>query len=127
MLWFCALQHAISVEALQYLENQTDAKGRCLEVIKMPLPPPLHISEEESAGVAKVEGSAPREVRPSASVSCQPCHLHVVHMVPLLAMLGTLRPRTCHQSHQHGHCRHGHVQGCPCSCSLSQDSGDETL
>ncbi len=58
-------QHAISVEALQYLESQTDAKGRRLEVIKMPLPPPLHISKEESAGVAKVDGSAPREVRPS--------------------------------------------------------------
>ncbi|CAL5222373.1 g4727 [Coccomyxa viridis] len=54
-------QHAISAEALQYLESQTDAKGRRLEVIKMPLPPPLHISEEESAGVAKVDGSAPRE------------------------------------------------------------------
>ena len=56
------LQHAISVEALQYLEGETDAKGRRLEVIKMPCPPPLHITEEESNGVAHVEGSKPRKV-----------------------------------------------------------------
>ncbi len=72
------MQHAISAEALQYLESQTDAKGRRLEVIKMPLPPPLHISEEESAGVAKVDGSAPREVRPAACASCLPNHLQMV-------------------------------------------------
>ena len=60
----CVVQHAMSVEALRYLESQTDARGRSLEVIKMPLPPPLHISQEESAGVAKVDGSAPREVCP---------------------------------------------------------------
>ena len=56
------MQHAISVEALQYLESETDAKGRRLEVLKMPCPPPLHISEEEAAGVAKVDGSKPRQV-----------------------------------------------------------------
>lgn len=31
-------------------------------MIKMPCPPPLHITEEESNGVAHVEGSKPREV-----------------------------------------------------------------
>ena len=56
------MQHAISVEALQYLEGETDAKGRRLEVLKMPCPPPLYITEEEAAGVAEVNGSKPRQV-----------------------------------------------------------------
>ena len=50
------------MEALQYLEGQTDAKGRRLEVVKLPCPPPLYISEEESRGITKVEGTMPREV-----------------------------------------------------------------
>ena len=50
------------MEALQYLEGETDAKGRRLEVLKMPCPPPLHITEEEAAGVAQVDGSKPRQV-----------------------------------------------------------------
>ncbi len=51
------------MEALHFLEGQTDAKGRRLEVVKLPCPPPLHITEEESSGVAHVEGSKPRKVR----------------------------------------------------------------
>jgi len=51
------------VEALEYLESQTDAKGRRLKVVKMPCPPPLHISKDEANGVAKVAGSMPREVK----------------------------------------------------------------
>ena len=65
------MQHAISVEALRYLEGETDAKSRRLEVLKMPCPPPLHITEEEAAGVAKIDGSKPRQVGrvwPSASI-----------------------------------------------------------
>ena len=56
------MQHAVSVEALRYLEGETDAKDRRLEVLKMPCPPPLHITEEEAAGVAKIDGSKPRQV-----------------------------------------------------------------
>ena len=56
------MQHPVSVEALRYLEGETDAKGRRLEVLKMPCPPPLHITEEEAAGVAKIDGSKPRQV-----------------------------------------------------------------
>lgn len=40
-------QHAISSEALQLLEQETDAKGRKLQVIKLPCPPPLQRTEEE--------------------------------------------------------------------------------
>ncbi|EIE24482.1 agmatine deiminase [Coccomyxa subellipsoidea C-169] len=54
-------QHARSVEAYKYLSGQTDARGRQIEVIKLPLPPPLHMTEEEAAGIAQVEGSVPRK------------------------------------------------------------------
>lgn len=40
-------QHAISVDALHRLSRMTDAKGRPIEVIKLPLPGPLHATEEE--------------------------------------------------------------------------------
>lgn len=43
--WSYHLQHARSVEALDYLSNHVDAKGRKVEVIKVPLPPPQHYSE----------------------------------------------------------------------------------
>eukprot|EP01007_Sphenomonas_quadrangularis_P001548 NODE_2537_length_586_cov_64.592179_g2165_i0.p1 GENE.NODE_2537_length_586_cov_64.592179_g2165_i0~~NODE_2537_length_586_cov_64.592179_g2165_i0.p1 ORF type:complete len:134 (+),score=39.07 NODE_2537_length_586_cov_64.592179_g2165_i0:32-403(+) len=38
-----------------------DAKGRKLEIIKMPMPDPVIITAEESAGIDVVEGSCPRE------------------------------------------------------------------
>ena len=43
-----SLQHAISQEALAYLQSQTDSQGRPLQVIKLPVPPPLHITKEEA-------------------------------------------------------------------------------
>jgi len=42
------------VEDYEYLSSQTDAKGRPIEIIKLPLPPPLYMSEEEGAGVKQV-------------------------------------------------------------------------
>ncbi|KAF8064532.1 hypothetical protein HT031_003332 [Scenedesmus sp. PABB004] len=40
-------QTAISAEALALLEGETDARGRKLQVIKLPCPPPLHRTQEE--------------------------------------------------------------------------------
>lgn len=40
-------QHAVSTEALAILEQETDAQGRKLEVIKLPCPPPLYRTQEE--------------------------------------------------------------------------------
>lgn len=51
---FTVLQHAISVENYEYLRSQTDAKGRPIQIIKLPLPPPLYMTEEEGAGVKQV-------------------------------------------------------------------------
>jgi len=57
----CA-QYQRSLEALQVLSASADAKGRPLEVIKLPLPPVLHFTEEEARGVK----ARPRPARPEA-------------------------------------------------------------
>jgi len=53
-------QHAVSRAALERLEAATDARGRSLEVIKLPAPGPLTTTDEEASGVAPAEGSRPR-------------------------------------------------------------------
>jgi agmatine deiminase len=53
-------QHAISRDALARLEESTDARGRRLEVHKLPMPGPITISEEEARGVDAIEGTQPR-------------------------------------------------------------------
>ncbi|WP_407293721.1 agmatine deiminase [Stutzerimonas zhaodongensis] len=47
--------------AMQVLETATDAWDRQLIVHKMPIPGPLHASEEECAGVVPLVGSQPRD------------------------------------------------------------------
>ena len=47
--------------AMRVLEQVRDAKGRQLVVHKMPIPGPLHATEEECAGVDLVEGSQERD------------------------------------------------------------------
>ena len=47
--------------AMRVLEQARDAKGRQLVVHKMPIPCPLHATEEECAGVDLVEGSQERD------------------------------------------------------------------
>jgi agmatine deiminase len=53
-------QSAISREALAQLQSATDARGRPLEVLRLPSPEPLPITAEEAAGVAAAPGSQPR-------------------------------------------------------------------
>jgi agmatine deiminase len=53
-------QHAISQDALARLRAMTDARGRRLEVHKLPMPGPIVISEDEARGVDRVEGTLPR-------------------------------------------------------------------
>ncbi len=53
-------QHPISRQALERLEAATDARGRSLEVIKLPAPGPLTATDEEAAGVQVAEGTQPR-------------------------------------------------------------------
>jgi agmatine deiminase len=53
-------QHAISRDALERLRAATDARGRSLEVICLPSPDPIAISEQEAGGVDAVAGTLPR-------------------------------------------------------------------
>jgi agmatine deiminase len=52
--------HGIARDALHRLQAATDARGRSLEVIKIPSPGPLVISEEEADGVIAAPGTKPR-------------------------------------------------------------------
>lgn len=53
-------QHEIAADALARLGAATDARGRPLEVIRIPSPGPLTMTAEEAAGVEAVAGSKPR-------------------------------------------------------------------
>jgi agmatine deiminase len=53
-------QHAISRDALERLERATDARGRKLEVVRMPTPGPLTLTAREAEGVQATPGSQPR-------------------------------------------------------------------
>jgi len=53
-------QYAISADALERLEAATDARGRSLEVIRLPAPGPIRISADEAAGVESVSGTLTR-------------------------------------------------------------------
>ena len=53
-------QHEISLDAYERLTHATDAKGRMLEVHKIPQPTPMFMTREESEGLDSIEGSHPR-------------------------------------------------------------------
>lgn len=53
-------QHAISRDALERLRRARDARGRELEVLRLPTPGPLHITEQEAGGVEAIATSRPR-------------------------------------------------------------------
>jgi agmatine deiminase len=53
-------QYAISRDAHERLTAASDARGRSLEVVHLPSPGPITISEQEAAGVDAAEGSLPR-------------------------------------------------------------------
>ncbi len=53
-------QHAISREARERLEAATDARGRPFEIVTVPSPAPLAMTEEEAAGVESAAGTVPR-------------------------------------------------------------------
>jgi agmatine deiminase len=53
-------QHAISLDAFERLGRATDARGRRLEVVKLPQPGPLFMTAEEAQGVDVIEGTQPR-------------------------------------------------------------------
>jgi agmatine deiminase len=53
-------QHEISRDALERLRDATDARGRSVEVIRIPSPGPLAVTAEEARGVRPGPGTLPR-------------------------------------------------------------------
>ena len=53
-------RHQISLDALRRLEAATDARGRSLEVVLLPLPSAVTITADEASGVDAVAGTLPR-------------------------------------------------------------------
>jgi agmatine deiminase len=53
-------QHAISRDAEERLEAATDARGRAIEVVRLPSPGPVTITAEEAEGVDVIAGTLPR-------------------------------------------------------------------
>uniref|UniRef100_A0A7N0R8B8 Agmatine deiminase n=1 Tax=Kalanchoe fedtschenkoi TaxID=63787 RepID=A0A7N0R8B8_KALFE len=49
-----------AVEAFSVLSNTTDAKGRKLEIVKLHVPGPLYMTEEEASGISQVGEAKPR-------------------------------------------------------------------
>lgn len=54
-------QYPASKAAYDYLVQQTDAKGRKLEIIKLHIPDEVRITKQESEGVDSVDGTLPRQ------------------------------------------------------------------
>jgi len=78
-------QHAISLDALRRLESATDARGRSIEVVRLPSPGPLLISEEEARGVDAAEGTLPRRAGDRLAASYANFYLGTTRAVfPLL-------------------------------------------
>lgn len=47
-------QYERAIEALSVLSKATDAKGRKLEIVKLHVPDPLYLTDEEAAGIFQV-------------------------------------------------------------------------
>ena len=78
-------QHAISRDAQERLEAATDARGRPIEVIRLPSPGPVTITEEEAGGVDAVEGSLPRRAGDRLAASYANFYIATTRIVyPLL-------------------------------------------
>jgi agmatine deiminase len=78
-------QHAISRDAQERLEAATDARGRPIEVIRLPSPGPVTITEEEAGGVDAVEGSLPRRAGDRLAASYTNFYIATTRIVyPLL-------------------------------------------
>jgi agmatine deiminase len=78
-------QQEISQDALRRLESATDARGRSLEVVRMPSPGPLTITEEEASGVDAVAGTKPRRAGDRLAASYVNFHVGSSRIVfPLL-------------------------------------------
>ncbi len=66
-------QYEVTHEAYERLSAARDARGRRLEIYRVPLPASVYITKEESEGVDAVEGTLPRregDCLPASYVNC---------------------------------------------------------
>jgi agmatine deiminase len=78
-------QHAASADALARLESATDARGRPLQVFKLPSPGPLHMTAAEAGGVRSLAGTKPRREGDRLAASYANFYLGTARVVfPLL-------------------------------------------
>lgn len=68
-------QHLVSVDARRRLEEATDARGRSLEVVLLPLPGPLSRTEEEAAGLSRRVGAWTRAAGERLAASYANCYV----------------------------------------------------
>jgi agmatine deiminase len=78
-------QHAISRDALERLQAARDARGRSIEVVRVPSPGPITITAQEASGVESVAGTQPRRAGDRMAASYVNFHLGSKRIVfPLL-------------------------------------------
>jgi agmatine deiminase len=78
-------QQAISRDALDRLQSASDARGRSLEVVRIPSPGAIAINEEEARGVDALAGSLPRRAGDRMAASYVNFYLGTTRVVfPLL-------------------------------------------
>ncbi len=68
-------QYDISADAYERLMSARDARGRRLEVHRIPMPAPVYITREESEGVDIVEGTLPRREGDRLAASYINCYI----------------------------------------------------
>lgn len=78
-------QYPISRDARRRLEAATDARGRSLEVVLLPSPGPLTISEQEAAGVEAAPGTQPR--RPGDRLAASYVNFYLANSRVVLPLL----------------------------------------
>ena len=78
-------QHAISRDALERLQRARDARGRELEVVRLPSPGPLTITAEEASGIDVVASSQSRRAGERLAASYANFYIATTRIVfPLL-------------------------------------------
>jgi agmatine deiminase len=78
-------QHAISRDAHERLQTATDAHGRAIEVMRLPAPGPITITDEEASGVDANAGSLSRHAGDRLAASYANFYLATQRVVfPLL-------------------------------------------
>lgn len=78
-------QYERSAQALEALENATDARGRPVRVEKLPMPGPLYLTDDEARGIDSLAPLAHAPQRPRLAASYANFYLAADHLfVPLL-------------------------------------------